>query len=67
MDVTQTRISGKFRRALRKIEPAFYIAPAFIALAIVLLYPLGYSFWLSFHQWKLRTFKQGVPFIGFEN
>jgi multiple sugar transport system permease protein len=67
MDMTQTRISGNFRRALRRIEPAFYIAPAFIVLAIVLLYPLGYSFWLSFHEWKLRTFKQGIPFIGFEN
>lgn len=52
---------------LRKFEPFFYIAPAFIALIIVLLYPLFYSFWLSFHQWTLRTFKQGVPFIGFDN
>lgn len=52
---------------LRRFEPAFYIAPAFIALIIVLLYPLFYSFWLSFHQWTLRTFKQGVPFIGFDN
>lgn len=52
---------------LRKIEPAFYIAPAFIVLTVVLLYPLGYAFWLSSHQWTLRTFKQGIPFIGIEN
>jgi multiple sugar transport system permease protein len=52
---------------LRRFEPAFYIAPAFIALIVVLLYPLFYSLWLSFHQWTLRTFKQGVPFIGFDN
>ncbi|MGZ9224166.1 MAG: carbohydrate ABC transporter permease [Anaerolineales bacterium] len=52
---------------LRKFEPAFYIAPAFIVLIVVLLYPLGYALWLSFHQWTLRTFKQGIPFIGFEN
>jgi multiple sugar transport system permease protein len=49
------------------LEPAFYIAPAFIVLSIILLYPLGYALWLSVHQWTLRTFKQGVPFIGFQN
>ncbi|OGO35991.1 MAG: hypothetical protein A2W35_18120 [Chloroflexi bacterium RBG_16_57_11] len=45
----------------------FYIGPAFIALIVVLIYPLGYSLWLSFHQWTLRTFRQGVPFVGFQN
>ncbi len=52
---------------MRRAEPAFYIAPAFIVLAVVLLYPLAYAVWLSFHQWTLRTFKQGIPFIGFQN
>jgi multiple sugar transport system permease protein len=51
----------------RRIEPAFYIAPAFIVLAIVLIYPLGYALWLSVHQWMLRTFRQGVPFVGLKN
>jgi multiple sugar transport system permease protein len=63
MNLTQSRISSNYRRALRRFEPAFYIAPAFIVLAVVLIYPLGYAFWLSF----LRTFKQGIPFIGVEN
>ncbi|MGB9586405.1 MAG: carbohydrate ABC transporter permease, partial [Anaerolineales bacterium] len=26
-----------------------------------------YSLWLSFHQWTLRTFKQGIPWVGFQN
>ena len=56
-----------FKRLLRRIEPLFYISPAFIVLAVVLAYPLGYALWLSFHQWTLRTFKQGVPFIGLKN
>ncbi len=67
MNSTQSKISSNYRRMLRRFEPAFYIAPAFIVLIIVLLYPLGYAFWLSFHQWTLRTFKQGIPFIGLEN
>ena len=67
MNLTHSRISNNYRRMLRRLEPTFYIAPAFIVLIIVLLYPLGYAFWLSFHQWTLRTFKQGIPFIGMEN
>ena len=55
------------RKWLRKIEPAFYIAPAFITLIVILLYPLGYSFWLSFHKWTLRTFRTEIPFVGFGN
>jgi multiple sugar transport system permease protein len=55
------------RRWLHRLEPAFYIAPAFLVLGIILLYPLGYSLWLSFHQWLLRTFRQGVPWVGLAN
>ena len=56
-----------FRKWLRKIEPAFYISPAFITLIVILVYPLGYSFWLSFHKWTLRTFRSGIPFVGLDN
>lgn len=51
---------------MRRYEPAFYIAPAFIVLAIILFYPLGYSLYLSFHNWTLRDFRQGVPFVGLQ-
>jgi len=67
MTPTVSHVTHSFRRQVRRFEPAFYIAPAFIVLAIVLGYPLSYAAWLSFHQWTLRTFKQGIPFIGFQN
>ena len=67
MNLSKNYQRFNFRRLMRKIEPAFYIAPAFLVLSIILLYPLGYALWLSVHQWTLRTFKQGVPFIGFQN
>jgi multiple sugar transport system permease protein len=51
----------------RQLEPAFYIAPAFLVLIVILIYPLGYSFWLSFHKWTLRDFIYGVPWVGFDN
>ena len=67
MNFARYHNSRTFQRLVRKVEPAFYISPAFIVLIIILLFPLGYALWLSFHQWMLRTFKQGVPFIGFDN
>jgi multiple sugar transport system permease protein len=67
MDDTSNFTQNRYRQFFRRIEPAFYIGPAFIALIAVLIYPLGYALWLSFHQWTLRTFRQGVPFVGFQN
>ena len=51
----------------RRMEPVLFIAPAFIVIGIILVYPLGYSLWLSFHEWTLRGFREGVPFVGFQN
>jgi multiple sugar transport system permease protein len=51
----------------RQLEPALYIAPAFLVLIVILIYPLGYSFWLTFHQWTLRDFVNGVPWVGLQN
>lgn len=51
----------------KELEPVVYIAPAFLVLIVILIYPLGYSFWLSFHKWTLRDFLQGVPWVGLQN
>ena len=56
-----------FLKRFRFLEPFIYIGPAFLVLAIILFYPLGYSLWLSFHKWNLREFKLGIPFVGFTN
>jgi len=56
-----------WRRFFKRAEPALYIGPAFLVIAIILVYPLGYSLWLSFHEWTLRGFRQGVPWVGLEN
>jgi multiple sugar transport system permease protein len=67
MQAVQVRRRGKFYHFIQRIEPVLYIAPAFIVIAIILIYPLGYSFWLSFHNWTLRSFKIAIPFVGFGN
>jgi len=54
-------------RLLRKIEPVLYIGPGMFVLSVILIYPLGYSFWLSFHNWTMITFRKGVDFVGLKN
>jgi multiple sugar transport system permease protein len=53
----------------RRLEwrPYLYMLPALLIFGAVLLYPLLYSFYLSFHDWTMQTFRQGVPFIALEH
>ncbi len=44
-----------------------FLVPAYGAILAVVGIPVVYSLYLSFHQWKLATFKQGVPFVGLDN
>jgi multiple sugar transport system permease protein len=67
MEIAPPRRHRTGRITRRQLEPVFYIAPAFLVLIIILIYPLGFSFWLTFHQWTMRDFRSGVPFIGLEN
>ncbi len=47
--------------------PYLLIAPALIILLVVLAYPLGYSLWLSVHEWTLQEFRKAIPFVGLDN
>ncbi len=64
---TSRGAASRLKRIYRRIEPVVYIGPAFLVIAIILVYPLGYSFWLSFHEWTLRGFRQGIPWVGLGN
>jgi len=44
-----------------------FLLPAYGAIIAVVGIPTVYSLYLSFHQWKLTTFKRGVPFVGLDN
>lgn len=58
-------MSGK-GRLVGKNTPYLFIAPAFIVMAIMVFYPLGYGFWLSLTNMSLRTFKN-PSFVGLQN
>ena len=53
------------RRSLRRrLTPYFYVAPFFLVFSVFGLYPLGYTGWVSLHDWDPigdRTF------VGFAN
>jgi multiple sugar transport system permease protein len=42
-----------------------FLAPSFLVLLVFVLVPLGFSLYLSFHQWNVISATK--PFVGFEN
>jgi len=58
------------RRTLLQRERAFggcLVAPAMVIVAVFALYPIAYSFYLSFHRIVLGLPGLGQPFVGLEN
>ncbi len=52
--------------AVSRWTPYWYILPAFVVMAMMVFYPLGYGFYLSLTDMSLATFKN-PNFIGFAN
>lgn len=52
---------------LNKLAPYMFMAPAAAILAVALIWPLLYSVWLSFHEWKLGMPIDAAEFNGLEN
>ena len=47
-------------------EGYLFIFPSFVHLAIFFLIPLGFSLWLSFHDWR-GIITNHIPFVGLDN
>jgi len=48
------------------MKPYLWIAPALILLVSLVIYPMVFSLWLSFHTWFLGR-PQEMPFVGLYN
>jgi cellobiose transport system permease protein len=62
-----TAVSGwRARRSWLDIKasPYLYVAPFFLLFAVFGLFPIGYTFWVSLHDWELIG---GREFIGLQN
>jgi ABC-type sugar transport system permease subunit len=60
------RPASSRRRWRRDATGYAFVGPALVVLAAFLLYPIGYSLWLSLHEWDGYTPRWG-PFVGLEN
>jgi arabinogalactan oligomer / maltooligosaccharide transport system permease protein len=63
--------SNKFLKALTRSGTAYlYLIPAFIVMAIITFYPLGFQVWMSFTNYGLKNLRVGAPlpdFVGLGN
>lgn len=48
-----------------KVSPYLYIAPFFLLFGVFGAYPLGYTLWVSLHDWDLLADEH--PFVGLDN
>ncbi|GLY23548.1 sugar ABC transporter permease [Micromonospora sp. NBRC 101691] len=55
----------RLSRLDQRWSPYLYIAPFFLLFGVFGLYPLGYTFWVSLHDWDLLG--SDHPFVGMEN
>ncbi len=56
-------------RALRarRVAPYLFIAPFFVLFAVFGAFPLGFSVWLSLHQWDAAAGLQAMHWVGLAN
>ena len=62
MSPTRTR-----RWKARDIAPYLLIAPFFVLFLVFGVFPLGFSVWLSLHQWEPAAGLAAMRWVGFEN
>jgi multiple sugar transport system permease protein len=62
--LTQTSKTGSRRRSDWP-SALFFLSPTLIIFGIFVLFPVFFSFFLSFHKWNM--FSSGATFIGLEN
>ena len=58
--------TARARRWRHHLAAYGFIGPALLVLASFIVYPVGYSIWLSFHEWSGYATAWG-PFVGLDN
>lgn len=54
-------------RWIRVLTPYAYLAPAMIAIGVLILYPIGRAIYLSFHALDLMRPMEGIRFVGLQH
>jgi multiple sugar transport system permease protein len=58
--------ASRWRQA-RSVAPYVFIAPFFILVLVFGVFPLGFSVWLSLHQWDPAAGLAAMRWVGIEN
>ena len=64
--VSGARIPARRWRA-RDVAPYLFLAPFFILFAVFSVFPLGFSMWLSLHQWEPAAGLAAMRWVGLDN
>jgi multiple sugar transport system permease protein len=51
----------------RRLQPYLFILPSLFLLVALIIYPLVFSLFYSFHHWNLQTSPVPMGFVGFQN
>lgn len=57
--IRQTRIA-------ERLAPAVFVAPALLAVLALIMFPIGYTLWMSLHRWHIAS-AQPPMFVGLAN
>jgi multiple sugar transport system permease protein len=66
-DARQRPAEQRRPRKPRDIAPYLFIAPFFVIFAVFGVFPLGFSVWLSLHQWEPAAGLQAMRWVGLAN
>lgn len=61
--------AGK-KSILTKATPFLYLLPAFLVMAVITFYPMGYQMWMSFTDYGVKNLRADAPlpnFVGLKN
>ncbi len=50
-----------------KASPYLYVAPFFLLFAVFGVYPIGYTLWISLHDWPLGSDSSSQKWVGLAN
>lgn len=54
----------------KRLNPYFYLIPAFLVMGIITFYPMGFQVWMSFTDYGIKNLRFDAPlpdFVGFKN
>jgi arabinogalactan oligomer/maltooligosaccharide transport system permease protein len=62
--------AGGGKSLQKRLNPYFYLIPAFLVMGVITFYPMGFQVWMSFTDYGIKNLRFDAPlpnFVGFTN